>query len=58
MLIKCSFSSHPQYVKRSFHYDFALLELKSHIPFGDYPNIRPVCIPEDMGKTSPLNISL
>jgi len=43
---------HPQYNSRTLENDISILVLKETVSFTDYPNIKPVCIPE-AGATFP-----
>ncbi len=38
------FLKHPNYKADTLEYDVALIELKTDIPFYQYPNIRPVSL--------------
>ena len=38
---------HPDYNETTMQYDFSLIELIEEVDFTAYPDIRPICLPED-----------
>ena len=41
-----SISPHPDYNSGTFHNDIAVLELAESVSLTEYPNIKPICLPE------------
>ena len=41
-----SIKEHPDFDGETFHNDIAVLELAESVSLTDYPNIKPICLPE------------
>ena len=41
-----SIKQHPDFDSETFHNDIAVLELAESVSLTDYPNIKPICLPE------------
>ena len=41
-----SIKEHPNYDESTFRYDLAVLELTEPVSLTEYPNIKPICLPE------------